>query len=181
MDDMDLLGETKVASQTETYDPALETLATEIGLTDDVGTEKTAGSLEGLYGEFFGGDDTFGTEKSAEEDKVASYQEALGARAHDYFGYYFDQAMDKIASEVLGPVAKMGKGNVHSDTRPEQSQPSNYAGQGGQAIDTTPEYTDEVKKLNDSRTVGHYESTPVSSQKTAAAVRKHMILSQLTR
>jgi len=163
------LGTEKVASAEAASE--IDRLASELGIDvggEDAGTEKLAGvdhdTLNGLYSSLFPEDSDF-TEKTAEEEKVA-YEHNLGARTYDYFAAQWDRRIEKLAEELM----------AHDDT-PPQRFPDNKAHDAAMAIDTHPMITDAISAEEGDHVVGHYE------QKTAAimdaAIRKHMLLSQL--
>ena len=123
--------------------------------------------MDSLYNELFPEDEGLGKQASAADG--AGYEEKLGMRAYDYFAERMGQRIEKIAAEV----ASISDDDTHKDSRPPQTQPDNSYGLDGKKIDTTPQYTDEVSKENDERTVGDYE------QKKSAALRKAYLASLL--
>lgn len=181
-------GAEKTASDNSllTDDPEISKIAESLGLFSDGGhqqQEKTAGvhGMDSLYNELFP-EDLELTKEASEFEKEAA-EEALGERAFDYFADRFDRRIEKLAAETLSgsatvssPVAHGAEENPHGESKPGQTLPDNKPADAKQKIDSTkPQYTDEVTKLDDERTVGDYE------QKSAMdlAVRKMLLMSQL--
>jgi len=174
------VGSEKTASSSET-NPEMQKIAESLGLFDDdeeQDQQKTAGddSMDSLYNDLFPEDGEL--YKEAGETDAEGWEEALGARSYDYFADQFDRRVEKLAAmmEADAAEAHITDDNPHGDSRPAQTQPDNRPDDAGESIDSTdPEYTDEVTKGDDNRTVGHYE------QKSAMdlAVRKHLLLSEL--
>jgi hypothetical protein len=170
-----------------TDDPEIRKIADSLGMFGDDGAaeqqEKTAGEkgMDSLYNELFP-EDVDLTKEASELEKEAA-EEALGERAFDYFADRFDRRIEKLASDTLtgaatisSPVANGAQENPHAESKPGQTLPDNKPADAKEKIDSTkPEYTDEVTKLDDERTVGDYE------QKSAMdlAVRKMLLMSQL--
>jgi hypothetical protein len=141
--------------------------------------KKSAAEMSSLYNDLFPEDaDLSGSTKTAEESKLAAYQEDMGARTFDHFAARFDARIEKIAVDALtgGATISSPKASVEGDKSteesiPPQTMPSNKI--------TTPVntkaivVTDEVKAKNDEKTVGHFE------QKVAMAMRKRFIMGQL--
>lgn len=166
------LGTEKVASVGGSSE--IDRLASELGIdfSNDTpayeGVEKVASAdpyvLDSLYNNLFPEDSSL-TVKTAEEEKVA-YEHNLGARSYDYFAEQWDRRIEKLAEELA----------AHDDTIP-QAFPNNKPVDAAMPIDTHPMVTDAITAENGEHVVGHYE------QKTAAildaAIRKHMLLSQL--
>jgi hypothetical protein len=147
---------------------------------EDEGEEKKSSAEMGsLYNDLFPEDsDLGGSTKTAEESKLAEYQENMGARTFDHFAARFDARIEKIAVDALtggatisSPKASVGGDKGTEESIPPQGLPSNKI--------TTPiavkniVVTDEVKAKNDEKTVGHFE------QKVAMAMRKRFIVGQL--
>lgn len=139
-------------------------------------------SLGGLYNELFPEDDMLS--KTAEEQEKIAYEQNLGAMAYDAFAARWDRRVEKLAADVLsgsatvsGSTAAEHDGNPHGDTTPPQAQKSNKPANASDKIDTSPVITDEVKALNDKRTVGDYEQKSAAIK--SAALRKAWLLSQL--
>jgi len=136
--------------------------------------EKTSSAdlgLEGLFGDFFP-EDSLGEVKVASEEKLAAdYQEYLGACSFDKFAERWDKRIEKIATD-------MSTGTLHEEAEVPQQLENNRAPAAEQAIDTTPQVTDEVKKEDDERTVGDYDHVQHNQMKTAA-MRKAALLAQL--
>lgn len=170
-----------------TNDPEINKIAESLGMFGDDGAEqqqeKTAGDqgMDSLYNELFP-EDVELTKEASELEKEAA-EEALGERSFDYFADRFDKRIEKLAADSLtggatisSPVANGAEENPHEESKPGQTLPDNKPADAKQKIDSTkPEYTDEVTKLDDERTVGDYE------QKSAMdlAVRKMLLMSQL--
>jgi len=165
-------------------DPEIEKIASSLGLFGDEDYqkhEKTAGdkSMDSLYNQFFPEDSVL--EKEASEIEKEAAEEALGARSFDYFADRFDRRVEKMAAELSGDAtvsspAGTSDGNPHGDSQPAQAQKNNRPADASDAIDSTdPEYTDEVTKTNDKRTVGDYEQKSAMDR----AVRKMLLMSQL--
>jgi hypothetical protein len=159
-------GSVKTASDASALEPSLEKLATELGLFGEVGAVKTAAeayegketkeeeekeekaeekkaSIGSLFDNLFPSEEPVGTVKTAEEEKTAAYEEALGSRSYEHFHSRLNARIEKMAS-TLGTT-----GSVHEGTEAPQAFPTNHADRaaGGQAINTDPEITDEVKRL----------------------------------
>lgn len=136
---------------------------------DEEGEKKEASAHTGsLHALLFPNSVLGGAEKTAAE-KQAAAEMRLGALSFDQFARSVDGFIEKMASAALS-------GSAHGDSQAENRLPNNRPGDAGSAIDTDPEYTDEVKAKNDAKQVGHAEQTQV---KAAAAFRKQMLLSQL--
>lgn len=139
--------------------------------------EKTSSiglGLDGLYDTFFP-EDGLGSVKVANQEKLAAeYQEYLGGRSFEKFASRWDRRIEKLAVD-------MSTGTLHEEAEVPQQLDNNRADNAEQAIDTTPQVTDEVSKLDDERTIGDYENVQHSQMKTAAAaaMRKAALLAQL--
>ena len=133
-----------------------------------------------IYSELFP-EDAPQSEKVAEEEKVAAYQEALGARAYDFFAARFDARMNKIAGEVMSQVSL--------DAAPAIMQPAAAAPQripnsqdpvGDKApmtpapVGATPYSVAAGAEHGAEGQVGREEQ-----QKMAAAIRKHFIIAAM--
>lgn len=82
----------------------------------------------GIFNELFPEDAHIGQgqTKVAEEEKIAAYQEALGARAYDYFTHRFNERMEKIAAEVMDAAGmEQAQAILQPSARPQQAIPSN--------------------------------------------------------
>jgi hypothetical protein len=189
-------GEEKTASVADSSDE-LDRLAEELGLFDKVAGEDkevkeekeeeeekkaSAGELDSLYESLFPEDGMLS--KTAEEEEKIAYEQELGARAYDYMTARWDARIEKLAAEVLSGGATISAstaaehdGNPHKDPTIAQAQKTNRPANASDKIDTTPVYTDEVKKMNDARTVGDYEQKHAAVKQ--AALRKAFILSSL--
>jgi len=139
-------------------------------------------SLGGLYNELFPEDGMLS--KTAEEQEKVAYEQNLGALAYDAFASRWDRRVEKLAADVLSGSATVSSstaaehdGNPHGDTTPPQAQKSNKPANASDKIDTSPVVTDEVKALNDKRTVGDYEQKHAAIKN--AALHKAFLLSQL--
>lgn len=87
--------------------------------------EKIARELD-IFNEVFPEDASVGETKTAEEEKVAAYQEELGGRAFDYFALRFDQRMSKIAGEIMSSAdMEAAQGIMQPTERPPQAVPTN--------------------------------------------------------
>lgn len=166
-------GEEKTASAATQEAPA--------SVPSDEETVKLATEL-GIYGQLFPEDTSMSQEtKTAEEEKIAEYQEALGARAYDYFTLRFDQRMSKIANEVMDAAGmEAAQGIMQPSNRPPVAVPTNQDPLGDKAP-MTPASTAAVPysvvagmEAGAQGQVGHEE------QKMAAAVRKHLLLKSLS-
>lgn len=154
---------------------------------DEGEEEKTAGFTPSFYESLFP-EDSFlnGTQKTAAQVKQAQ-EEKIGARAFDHFSARFGRRIEKLAADIASgdatisaPLAGMESGEAADDSRPAQAQPGNRPDDANQAIDTDPEYTDEVSVSNDERTVGQYEAANDDDAKLASlAFQKHLLLAQL--
>ena len=122
--------------------------------------EKKGRDMNGLYESFFPEDELGGVEKVG-MDKVAAYEETLGARSHDYFTARFNARLEKFAAD-----------SISESDHPKAQLPNNKAG-GSAAIDTTPQYTDEISAENGPAVVGQ------EHQVKQAAYRKAWLMSQL--
>lgn len=154
-------------------DPNMTKIAQDLGLySEDESAanenEKTAGvsNMDSLYNELFPED---ALDKTAGEEKVAA-EEAIGARAYDYFANRMDQRITKMASE-----------SISQDSEPEQQLESNKPAYADEMIDTDPEITDEVSRGDDERVVGHYRDDESKMQQKAAAMRKAILIQSLER
>lgn len=186
----------KVASQDVAESDSIEKLAMEIGLTDELSedtvseSQKQTGhkkeahmSLENLYGQMFPGDaDVVGgsQEKTASLTKeAAEKEEAMGEVAFDHFQRCVDGHITKIAEELAGGTTV----DMHSKPgAPAQSMASNEV-DGGEAIDTDPEVQDAAMGEAPKGAVGDFDkkSAPKGEQQMKqAALRKHMLLSQIS-
>ncbi len=121
--------------------------------------EKKAG-MDGLYSSFFPDDDLDGV-KVAEEDKLAGYEEAMGAAAYDTFAERFDLRIEKLASDLL--AGQIPNDKAHKDEH------------GGKIDTKSTHVEDEVKAKNDASSVGHYQQKHAMD----AAMRKALILAKL--
>jgi hypothetical protein len=121
--------------------------------------EKKGHDMSGLYESFFP-EDELGVEKVA-MDKVAAYEEALGARSHDYFTARFSARLEKFAAD-----------SISESSHPVSQFRNNKAG-GSASIDTTSHFTDEISAENGQAVVGREE------QVKQAAYRKAWLMSQL--
>lgn len=190
------VGETeKVASDNSSEE--LDRIAAQLGLFDKTAEEEkeeddeeekeeekkgSVMGLDNLYNELFPEDSMLS--KTAEEQEKVAYEESLGARAYDYLSERWDRRIEKLAAEVLAggatisaPTAAEHDGNPHEDPTIPQAQQDNKPKNAKEKIDTTPSYTDEVKKTNDARTVGDYQQKHAAIQQ--AALRKAFLISQL--
>jgi len=149
----------------------------------DEETVKLATEL-GIYGALFPEDTNLNQPaqqtKTAEEEKVAAYQEALGARSYDYFALRFDQRMSKVANEVMDAAGMVAaQGIMQPSNRPPVAVPTNQDPLGDKAP-MTPASTAAVPysvaagaEAGAQGQVGHEE------QKMASAVRKHLLMMNL--
>jgi len=178
----------KVASDNQSD---IDALAAELGLFDKTASEEvevetsseklaSAEGLDSLYASLFP-EDCFS--KTAEEVKVAQEQK-LGALAYDHMAARWDARMEKLAAEVLSGGATISAstapehdGNPHEDPTIAQAQKTNRPANAGDKIDTSPVFTDEIKKMNDARTVGDYQQKHAAIKE--AAFRKAYLLSNL--
>lgn len=141
-------------------------------ISDDE-TLKIATEL-GIYNELFPEDAQ--PVKTAEEVKVAEYQECLGARAHDFFARRFDQRMDKIAGEIMSAAdMNAAQGIMQPSNRPPVAEVTNQDPVGdkmprkpGNASDV-PYSVAAGQEAGAEGQVGH-------EQKMAACLRKHFLL-----
>jgi hypothetical protein len=148
----------------------------------DEETVKLATEL-GIYGALFPEDTNLAQTqqtKTAEEEKIAEYQEALGARAYDYFTLRFDQRMSKVAGEIMSAAdMEAAQGILQPTNRPPVAVPTNQDPLGDKAP-MTPASTAAVPysvaagaEAGAQGQVGHEE------QKMAAAVRKHLLMQNI--
>lgn len=144
-------------------------------------TKEAHMGLDSLYDNLFPEDSGMvGSEKTAELEKRA-YEEKLGSRAFDHFAKRWDSRVEKLAAEMAGSatvaaeVASPSGGNPHGDSQPGQRQLNNRPADASKAIDTSPEVTDVVKPQSGDEVVGDEKA----QQMKAAALRKHLLLSQL--
>ena len=170
------LGSESTQEKTAAQEPvdAIEKLAMELGLDDsDTGstpqTKEAEMSLNNLYNDLFPEDAPLNKITSADEqvsnqeelEKIAAYEEAVGARAFDHFAARVDARLEKIAEAAIS-----------DDSTPPQQLPNNKAG-GNASINTTPQIDNELPAEKGQAVVGEEE------QKKVAAVRKHMLLAML--
>jgi hypothetical protein len=165
----------KTAEATPVETDEIEKLAMEIGLVDSnieaspqpSHTKEAQMSMSLMYNDLFPEDAELDKTASAggEEDleKVAAAEEALGARAFDYFSARFDARLEKIAAESISDCAE-----------PPQALANNKAGGKG-SIDTTPSIDNELPADHGADVVGKEEQKSIKH----AAVRKAMLLAQL--
>lgn len=161
------------ASAPVSSDEEILKIATELGIYADLFPEDTAISSV--------------SEKTAEEIKVAQYQEAVGARSFDYFSQRSDSRMSKIASDILKVAGEemssadmvAAQGNLPG-ARPVNAVPTNQDIAGDKAPRTPPSPAGATpysvvagQEAGAEGASGHYE------QKMAAAISKHFLLSQL--
>lgn len=144
--------------------------------------EEKKASFTGIFSEMFPEDEHLS--KTAEELEKIAAEENLGARSYEIFEDRFDRRIEKLAAEHLSGGATISAatapdhdGPVHGDTNPPQQQKNNKPANAHEKIDTTPSYTDEIHRGDDTRVVGHYEQKTAAVK--AAALRKHLLLSQL--
>jgi hypothetical protein len=159
----------KTASTADVTDE-LEKLALELGLveteteTEPQQTKEAEMSLSKLYDDLFPEDVTLNEKVASVEDdsmeKQAAYEEAVGARAYDYFSARVDARLEKIAEAAMS-----------EDSEPAQQLENNKAG-GNSAIGTSPKVHNDLPADSGPEVVG-------KEQQKAAALRKHMLLSML--
>lgn len=181
----------KVASVNSTDE--IDKLAEELGLFEKSAEEKeemkeekeekkaSVEGLDSLYASLFPEDVQLS--KTATQEKVA-YEQKLGALAYDHMAARWDARVEKLAAEVLSGGATISAstaaehdGNPHKDPTIPQAQKTNRPADAGSKIDTSPVVTDEIKKMNDARTVGDYQQKHAAIKE--AARRKAYLLSQL--
>lgn len=162
-------GEEKTAS-------AAQQESNPVNVPTDEETVKLATEL-GIYAQLFPEDISNATQtKTAEEEKIAEYQENLGARSYDYFALRFDQRMSKIAGEIMSAAdMEAAQGIMQPSGRPPVSVATNQDPLGDK-LPLTPVSTAAVPysivagaEAGAVGQVGHEE------QKMAAAVRKHLL------
>ena len=179
--------EKTASQQNETQSEEIEKLATELGLVDspsaeqkeEPGLKKEAQmSLDTLYTQLFPQDaDVVSghTKEAAVNKEAAAREEAMGEHAFDRFVEFVDGHIDKLA-ETLAADAEITK---ESPGAPDQSLDSNEV-TDGQAVDTDPEVQDDAIKDKVPGEVGAVEQKKgPEGELKAAAVRKHLLLSQL--
>lgn len=143
--------------------------------------------IEGLYDSLFP-DDALGGIKTASQTeltKEAAYEEALGARSHDYFAERLNQRLVKLAYGALahGTVAN------HESDHPNHME-NNHAerNNGGKAMDLKPHFDNEMVPEHSDTIVGHEEwanghntidNPKGHSMAKKAALRKAQILAAL--
>ncbi len=132
-----------------------------------------------IYNELFP-EDAPQSEKVAEEEKVAAYQEALGARAYDFFAQRFDARMSKIAGEVMSQVSlDAAPAIMQPAAAAPQRIPSNQDPVGDKApmtpapVGATPYSVAAGAEHGAEGQVGHEEQQKVAM---ALAIRKHFLL-----
>lgn len=135
--------------------------------------EKMAGlEVGGLYESLFGGSPHALT---APLDKTAAAEEALGARARDYFESRFAQRVEKVAYAALSGSPHKG------DSQPPNHLPDNKASRdaGGGPINTAPVIDNQITPANTGATVGKEGAGGSVNVKTAEAecLRKHLLIS----
>lgn len=171
----------KEASQNaEGVTDEIEKLAMEIGLVENNETNPVAENnpgqskeaqmgLDSLYADMFPEDaqhTAVASEKTASIVKeAAEVEEAMGKAAYDAFQTKVDQMVTKIADE------KVAAGEA-VDAEPVQAIENNRQGKDGGKMDTTPAVTNELPAENGPAVVGQ-------EQQKSAALRKHLLLSQL--
>lgn len=184
----------KTASQeTVSFDSEIEKLAMEIGLVTETEPQTNAQQnqgqskeakmgLDALYGSMFPEDVAPATEKVASQEKLAAEtEEAMGMVAYDSFQKHFDNYITKVAAEMLEGSATVDV-EPHADAQPAQAMANNKPADAAAPIHTQPVVTDEVTGKDAPHVVGHVEQKagPMGEMKMAA-LRKHLLLSQLER
>jgi hypothetical protein len=154
----------------------LNKLAEEIGLLESPETpmNKEAKMLHDLYLESFPGDaDLLDQEKTA-FDKTTALEEAMGEYAHDVFVDCLEGHIEKMAAELVEAHSD-GSGHAHPQRFASNEDTS------GKKIDTSPRIQDQLMGLHPEGAVGefHHKDSPEGEQIKAAALRKHLLLSQL--
>lgn len=194
---------TKVASDNSTDDQETTQLMAELGLLEETGEEKTASENQGqeelsagekiagqlpvdsIFNEFFPEDGNLG-KVASEDEKLASYQEAVGARAFDHYAARFDARIEKMAAETLtgdatisSPTDSTMNMDSNSDSRPPQTNPGNRPTDSGEAIDTQPNVEDYTTATNRNKNdeVGNQQQTD-PEEKTSADLAMQKILLQ---
>jgi hypothetical protein len=146
----------------------------------DEDTVKLATEL-GIYNELFPEDAQISeSTKTAEEEKVAAYQEALGSRAYDFFSLRLDQRLEKIAGEIMSAAdMEAAQGILQPTNRPPVAVPTNQDPLRDKLpmtpaqVGATPYSVAAGAEAGAEGQVGHEEA------KMAAAVRKHFLLAGL--
>lgn len=176
---LDQSGEEKTASAAQ----ANQASAEQTGKSDEE-IMKLATDF-GIYNELFPQDASLSdsSEKTAEEVKMAEYQEALGARAYDYCAMRFDSRIEKIAGEIMSSSdLEVAQGIMQPSASAPQRIPNNQDLVGDKVprilvgAGDTP-YPNPLRTgfgVGEEGQVGHEEQ-----QKMAACLRKHFILSQI--
>lgn len=163
-------GEEKTAS-------AQQEATVNTNVPSDEETVKLATEL-GIYSQLFPEDVAPVQTKTAEEEKVAAYQEALGARAYDFCSLRFEQRMSKIAGEIMSAAdMEAAQGILQPSNRPPVAVPTNQDPVGDKAP-LTPVSTAAVPySVVAGAEAGSIGQCGHEEQKMAAAVRKHLLIS----
>lgn len=166
-------GEEKTAAaQNQEAQPAVLSEADEM--------RKVASEL-GIFNEMFPEDANLGETKTAEEIKVAAYQETLGARSYDYFAMRFDQRLEKIAGEIMSSSdMSAAQGIMQPTERPPQAVSTNQDPAGDKAplnpVKATPYAIQAGAEHGAEGQVGKEEQQKIAM---AWAVRKHFLKSMV--
>ena len=156
--------------------------------TEEVTQEDTAASSEeimkvamevGVYNELFPEDAPLGETKTAEEIKLAEYQDALGSRAFDYFAMRFDQRMEKVAGEIMGAAdMEAAQGILQPSARPPQAIPTNQDPMGDKAP-RSPQQATGYALAAGAEHGAEGQVGAETQQKMAAATQKYLLKMQL--
>ena len=122
---------------------------------EEKGEKKEASDLGSLYSALFGEDDV-SVVKTAEETKIASAEEAVGALSYDYFAQQTDNRITKLASDLATGKIVVASATVDGDTTADPNdkvkQPNNRVGTG--PINTTPQHQGDLGATNQHEDVG---------------------------
>jgi hypothetical protein len=154
---------------------------TQQAVLSDADEMKKVASELGIYNEMFPEDANIGETKTAEEIKVAAYQEALGARAYDYFAMRLDQRLEKIAGEIMSSSDMNAAQSIMQPTeRPPQAVSTNQDPAGDKAprnpVKETPYSIQGGAEHGAEGQVGKEEQQKMAM---ALAVRKHFMKSMV--
>lgn len=124
---------------------------------EEEGEEKEASAgLDDIYASLFPEDAGLAVVKTAEEKQAASMEEAIGARAHDFYRQQMDNRVEKLAMDMLqGKFAAEATtdGDGSADPTDAVKIPNNRDASKG-AINTTPQEQGDLGATNGPADVG---------------------------